>query len=108
MYNRVVIKIGTRVLSMEDGSVDESVIENITEQVAALKREGIEVILVTSGAVGFGRALLKPDNDKESIADKQVFSSVGQVSLMTTYTKLFKKFEYLVLPSISDKRRFQR
>jgi len=94
MHKRIVIKIGTGVLSKANGLVDEAVILSIVEQIAALKKKGVEIILVSSGAVGFGRGLLKIDQSKETVADKQVFAAVGQVKLMEIYARFFEQKNY--------------
>jgi len=91
MYKRIILKIGTKVLTNKDGKLDLAIIENIVEQIVAIRSKGCEVILVTSGAVGSGRALLKHDSKEETIADKQVFAAVGQVALMNTYAEYLKK-----------------
>ena len=90
MYRRIVIKVGTRVLTDERGFFDESSAESIVRQIASLRRKGIEVIFVSSGAVGSGRELLGRKS-RETAEDRQVFAAVGQAHLMETYSALFKK-----------------
>lgn len=107
MYKRIVVKIGTKVLSKENGKIDGSVLENIVGQVASLKQKGIEVILVTSGAVGSGRGLVKTATGTETVADKQVFAAVGQVKLMEAYARLFKKHSHLCAQVLVTKEDFR-
>jgi glutamate 5-kinase len=107
MYKRIVVKIGTKVLSHEDGRIDESVLENIAEQICDLKKNGIEIVLVTSGAVGSGRSILKRTNQLETVADKQVFAAVGQVKLMETYAILFEKRGYRCAQVLVTKEDFR-
>lgn len=107
MYKRVVVKIGTSVLSKEDGHIDESVLENIADQISDLKKSGVEIVLITSGAVGSGRGLLKLSSETETIADKQVFAAVGQVKLMETYAKLFRRRDYLCAQILVTKEDFR-
>lgn len=90
MYKRIIIKVGTRVLSREDGNLDVKVMERLVKEIVELKNKGIEVVLVTSGAVGAGRGLVKL-SCPEKTAEKQVLAAVGQVKLMETYAKLFGK-----------------
>ena len=92
MYKRIIIKVGTKVLTDRDGKLDRNIIKHIVEQVVAVRNAGCEVVLVTSGAVGSGRALLKSNSKEETIADKQVFASVGQVALMNIYTEYLQKY----------------
>ena len=91
MFKRVIIKVGTKVLTGDDGNLDHGIIRHIVEQIIAVRNRGCEVVLVTSGAVGSGRALMKSDNKEETIADKQVYAAVGQVALMNTYAEFLKK-----------------
>jgi glutamate 5-kinase len=90
MYRRIVIKVGTRVLTDERGFFDESSAESIVRQIASLRRKGIEVIFVSSGAVGSGRELLGRKS-RETAEDRQVFAAVGQARLMESYSNLFRK-----------------
>jgi glutamate 5-kinase len=92
MHKRVIIKVGTKVLTDKAGNLDQGVIKNIVDQIIAIRNKSYEVILVSSGAVGSGRALLKSGNKEETIADKQVFAAVGQVALMNTYAQYLKKY----------------
>ncbi|MEK7619213.1 MAG: glutamate 5-kinase [Patescibacteria group bacterium] len=107
MYRRVVVKIGTGVLSREDGTVDDSVLESIVGQITSLKKKSIEVVLVTSGAVGCGRGLMKATTDSETVEDKQVFAAVGQVRLMQTYARLFEKRNVLCAQVLVTKEDFR-
>ena len=88
MYKRIVIKVGTNVITRE-GRLDEAAIEGIVAQVAELKGKNLEVVVVTSGAVAAGKGILGagPSDTRE---ERQVFSAVGQASLMSVYAKLFE------------------
>ncbi|MEI7810586.1 MAG: glutamate 5-kinase [bacterium] len=90
---KIVIKIGTNVITNEVGNLDLNVIKHIAEQVSIVRNRNYEVILVTSGAVGAGRVLFDKNNKEETVSDKQVYAAVGQVSLINTYTKYFKKYK---------------
>lgn len=107
MYKRVVIKIGTSVLSRTDGHINETILKNIVEQISALKKKGLEIVLVTSGAVSLGRGLLKLSKETENVADKQVFAAIGQVKLMKIYARLFKKQQYLCAQVLVTKEDFR-
>ncbi len=58
-YRRIVVKAGSNVLTREDGRPDTTRISSLVDQLARLHRAGIEVILVSSGAVASGRSLLE-------------------------------------------------
>src|SRR3990167_11105828 len=89
MFKRVIIKIGTSVLTNAAGSVDEPVLERLVGEIALLKKGGIEVIMVTSGAVGFGREVMQSENFSRHTEHTKVLAAVGQVRLMSTYVRLF-------------------
>lgn len=107
MYKRVVVKVGTKVLSKENGYIDEAIVENLIGQIINIRKNGIEVVLVTSGAVGSGRGLLKPNKKTETVADKQVFAAVGQVKLMEIYSRLFGLRGYLCAQVLVTKEDFR-
>ncbi|MEI6650891.1 MAG: glutamate 5-kinase [Candidatus Moraniibacteriota bacterium] len=107
MYHRIVVKVGTKVLSGDDGLLDALTIENIVRQISALKKRGVEIVLVTSGAVGSGRAVMGKTIGQETIEDKQVFAAVGQVRLMETYSELFRESGYACAQVLVTKEDFR-
>ncbi len=106
MYKRIVVKVGTKVLSKDDGTLDERVLKHLAEQISLLKKKNTEIILVTSGAVGSGRSLLTLKG-KETIPNKQVYAAIGQVKLMNTYSKLFARHGYLCAQVLATKEDFR-
>lgn len=106
MYHRIVVKVGTKVLTMADGRLDEAVLGNLVRRISDLQKAGTEVVLVTSGAVGSGRGLIRLSED-ESVADKQVYAAIGQVRLMTTYAHLFQKESALCAQVLVTKEDFR-
>jgi len=92
---RIVVKIGTNTLSTKDGQMALSRIYGFIEDIAELKNQGKEVIIVTSGAIGFGAKRLnisKPD----TMETKQACAAIGQASLMRFYEDAFDKFNITV------------
>ena len=92
---RIVVKIGTNTLSTKDGKMALSRIYGFIEDLAELKSQGKEIIIVTSGAVGFGAKKLgipKPD----TIETKQACAAIGQAKLMHFYEDAFDKFNITV------------
>lgn len=86
---RIAIKVGSNVLTRADGTLDVTRMSALTDQVAELHRKGLEVILVSSGAVASGRSEVHPDMELDSVAARQIFSAVGQAKLMNRYYDLF-------------------
>ncbi len=93
---RVVVKIGTRVIAQKSGRPDLRQLHRLVEQVAALKRGGMEVAVVSSGAVGAGMAILGMKERPAVVADLQMCAAVGQARLMAYYSTLFLKYKLRV------------
>ena len=89
---RVVIKLGTAVLMREDGAVALSRLYSFIETIAELKREGREVLLVSSGAVGLGAEKLGIARRPQLLPLKQACAAVGQGRLMSLYSDAFERF----------------
>lgn len=89
---RVVIKVGTAVVSNSQGFLALSRMGALVEQIKELKKEGREVILVSSGAVGLGRRRLGLDKelvaDPTNVVDRQACAAAGQEELMSTYNMM--------------------
>ena len=64
----------------------------IVEDIAVLFKQGIEVILISSGAVAAGRSEVFPSKKTNIIAAKQIWAAIGQVKLMSSYQFLFGKY----------------
>lgn len=88
-YRRVVAKFGTNLLTAGGDNLDLEVMSSLVGQVARLHRQGVEVIIVSSGAVAAGRHKLKSALERKDILFKQVLASVGQSRLMQAYEQLF-------------------
>ncbi|MFD2202979.1 glutamate 5-kinase [Shivajiella indica] len=86
---RLVVKIGSNVLTKDNGQPDLSRMESLVKQIASLKQQKIQVILVSSGAVAFGRKELFLPDKMDTVLKKQIWASSGQVELIQTYKKLF-------------------
>jgi glutamate 5-kinase len=92
VFNRITVKVGSNVITQADGSLNDGRILRIVEDVAILFKQGIEVILVTSGAVAAGRSGVIPSKRTNIIAAKQIWAAIGQVKLMSSYQFLFGKY----------------
>ena len=107
MKRRIVIKIGSNVLTRKDGKLDVTRVSAIVDQVAWLRRHDIEVILVSSGAVACGRRELTVDHSLDSVEQRQLFSAVGQVKLVGLYYDLFREFGIHIGQVLTMKENFQ-
>ncbi|MFD0793888.1 glutamate 5-kinase [Mucilaginibacter litoreus] len=106
-YRRIVIKIGSNVITQSDGLPDIARIEHLVTQVAEIKKQGIEVILVSSGAVASGRSLIKISEKSDAVAVRQLLASIGQVKLINIYAELFNKFGILCSQVLVTKEDFR-
>lgn len=104
---RLTIKIGSNVLTRKDGSLDVTRMSALVDQIAWLRNEGHEVILVSSGAVASGRSELKHiQHDLDSVDQRQLFSAVGQAKLINRYFELFREYGIAVGQVLTMKENF--
>lgn len=93
---RLVVKIGSRVLVQKSGRPDLRRMKHLAAEVAALRRAGREVAIVTSGAIGAGMEALGMHERPRQLPELQMAAAVGQTRLMSRYAALFKKEGYRV------------
>ena len=84
---RVVIKIGSRVLTDSAGALDLAVIARICDEIAVLRQKSLQVIVVSSGAIAAGRSELGLTDKPRTIPHKQAAAAVGQTRLMLAYER---------------------
>lgn len=89
---RIVVKVGSNVLTRPDGKLDVTRMSAIVDQIVWLKRHNREVILVSSGAMASGRGELHIDRKLDSVSQRQLFSALGQVKLVGLYYDLFREY----------------
>ena len=86
---RIAVKIGSAVLTREDGTLNVTRLSSLVDQIARLRHNGIEVILISSGAVASGRGELHLSQqstlEMDSVEQRQLFSAVGQAKLINRY-----------------------
>lgn len=103
-----VIKIWSNVLIWKDWNLDEKIIKNISNEVNSLKNNWVNIIIVTSWAVALWKIISKLDSIKwlTKTESSQVFSSIWQVKLMETYTKIFKNHDIIISQALLTRRDF--
>jgi len=94
--SRIVVKLGTGVLTDARKQPDLAQMQQLADQVAAQRQLGREVVLVSSGAVGAGMGALGYEKRPAELAELQACAAVGQSRLMSTYEKLFAKHRLTV------------
>jgi glutamate 5-kinase len=88
---RLVVKIGTSLLTRSGGHLDKARMGRFVSELAALRRRGIDVVLVSSGAIAAGMGELGWTKRPSELAKKQAAAAVGQPRLMETYRQLFRR-----------------
>ena len=86
---KVVVKLGTSIITKESNRLDKSQIKNITDQILELMKRGIKVIIVSSGAIGAGMGLLKLKHRPKLMPQQQAAAAMGQSELMKAYDEFF-------------------
>ena len=103
---RIVVKVGSNVLTRADRALDTTRVSAIVDQIVAARRGGCDVVLVTSGAVACGRSLIPMNNKLDEVQQRQLYSAVGQVRLMDLYYKLFMDYGINVGQVLTMKENF--
>jgi glutamate 5-kinase len=88
-YRRVVVKLGTSVLTSGSKQLDRAHMVELARQMASLMRSGVEVVLCTSGAIAAGREHLSYPALADTMANKQLLAAVGQSQLILAWSQLF-------------------
>ncbi|HQB29022.1 MAG TPA: glutamate 5-kinase [Paludibacter sp.] len=105
-YKKIAIKIGSNVLTKADGTIDTDSLSNLVDQIAALYNKGIEIVLISSGAVASGRSILNVSKKMDVVDQRQLFSAVGQARLINHYWDMFKKHGITVGQVLTMKENF--
>lgn len=103
---RIVIKIGSNVLTRADGRPDITHMAQIVSQVAEIRTAGHQVIMVSSGAVACGRSMVSPGTNLDAVGQRQVFSAVGQIKLLNIYSAMFAEYGITIGQVLTQKDNF--
>ena len=102
-YHRIVAKFGTSLLTGGSDHLDQDVVSSLVSQVAQLHSQGLELLIVSSGAIAAGRQKLGLTKERRDIPFKQVLASVGQSALMNIYEQLFAQHNITVAQALLTK-----
>lgn len=91
---KVVIKVGSSSITHDHGVINLQKIDELAWELSNLKNHGIDVILVSSGAIAAGAKRLNLEERPRDTVGKQAASAVGQVALMNTYNRAFNEYNY--------------
>jgi len=99
----MVVKLGTSLLTGGSDRLDQDMMSRLVDQVARLHQQGVEIVVVSSGAMAAGRQRLSLARKLKSIPFKQVLCSVGQSRLMHIYEELFGQYDIPVAQALLTK-----
>lgn len=91
--HKVVVKVGTSTLTQGGNKLSRRYMLSLVEQIVHAQNQGLQVVLVSSGAIAGGKELLNFPKVDRSLPSKQMFSSVGQLKLMQIWSELFSLFD---------------
>jgi glutamate 5-kinase len=105
-YKKITVKIGSNVLAKSDGTLNISRIAHLVDQIAFLRKNGIEVVVVSSGAVASGRAVLEPLKKTDAVSKRQLWAALGQVKLISRYSDFFSEHGLICAQVLTTKENF--
>jgi len=89
---RIVIKIGSQILTASDQTLDRTFMSALAAQIAAARQQGLEILIVSSGAIAAGRGILGLSDRPKTIPQKQAAAAIGQSRLMRAYEDSFAAY----------------
>lgn len=105
-YKKIAVKIGSNVLTRADGTLDITRMSSLVDQIAVLHKAGIEVVLISSGAVASGRSIMGINKKMDVVEQRQLYSAVGQAKLINHYWDLFREHGITVGQVLTMKENF--
>ena len=105
-YKKITVKIGSNVLAKTDGTLNVSRIAHLVDQIAFLRKNGVEVVVVSSGAVAAGRAVLQPSKKTDAVSQRQLWAALGQVKLISRYSDFFGEHGLICAQVLTTKENF--
>ena len=102
----IVVKVGSNVLTRADQKPNVTNMSALVDQMARLHAYGHRIVLVSSGAVACGRGVIQPARQLDSVAERQLYSSIGQSRLITLYNQLFGSYGIPIGQVLTQKDNF--
>ena len=104
---RIVVKIGTHLVTKEEGKINQPVIKSIVSDIAKIYKQGHNIIVVSSGAIASGISCLKLKQKPKTLPEKQAAAAVGQPILMQLYQKEFSQYNITIAQMLLTRDDFQ-
>ena len=106
-HERIIVKIGSQSITTRDGQLDRDAIDQIVRQIASLMQQGIQIVLVTSGAVASGRGVFAASTSTGVVVANQMLAAIGQPHLMRAYDEVFAPYSILTAQILVTKEDFR-
>ena len=103
---RIIIKVGTNLLTRKDGALNIARVRNLAEDILSLRNNGCQVVLVSSGAIGAGMGRLGLTKRPDELRAKQALAAIGQPLLMHAYETVFSKLGITVAQVLLTRQDF--
>ena len=105
-FKKIAVKIGSNVLTRVDGTLDITRMSALVDQISQLHKKGVEIVMVSSGAVASGRSVMGISKKMDVVDQRQLFSAVGQAKLINHYYDLFREHGITVGQVLTTKENF--
>ena len=105
-YKKITVKVGSNVLTKSDGTLNDANITHLVDQIAWLHNKGIEIVLVSSGAVAAGKGEIGNGKKLDTVSARQLWSAVGQVKMINSYAEAFRKYGISCAQVLTTKENF--
>ncbi len=105
-YKKITVKVGSNVLTKSDGTLNDANILHLVDQITKLRQEGVEVVLVSSGAVAAGRGEIGNGRKLDTVSARQLWSAVGQVKMINKWAEAFSKYGIVCAQVLTTKENF--
>ena len=111
-FRRLVVKVGSSLLVDDQGALNRDWLEKLAEDIAALAREGHEILVVSSGAIAIGSSVIGINKKRARLEDLQAAAAAGQVQLVHAYQEALRSHDISVAQVLltpddtEDRRRF--
>lgn len=106
-YKKIAVKIGSNVLTRPDGTLDITRMSALVDQISVLHKLGVQLVLISSGAVASGRSVMGLSKKMDIVEQRQLYSTVGQAKLINHYWELFREHGIIVGQVLTTKTNFE-
>ena len=106
-YKKIAVKIGSNVLTRPDGTLDITRMSALVDQISVLHKLGVQLALISSGAVASGRSVMGLSKKMDIVEQRQLYSTVGQAKLINHYWELFREHGIIVGQVLTTKTNFE-